>query len=43
MKAWQDAVSERDAKIRELNASLTATRNRLDEAISKLKQAAGAR
>ncbi len=39
---WEKALAERDAKIRELNASLTATRARLDEAIKKL-QAAGAR
>ncbi len=39
---WEKALAERDAKIRDLNASLTATRSRLDEAISKLKEA-GAR
>lgn len=39
---WEKALAERDAKLRELNASLTATRSRLDAAITELK-AAGAR
>jgi chromosome segregation ATPase len=41
-EVWEKALAERDAKLRELNASLTATRARLDEAVGKLK-AAGAR
>ena len=41
VKVWQDAIAERDAKLRELNSDLTATRSRLDAAIAKLK-AAGA-
>lgn len=39
---WEKALAERDAKIRELNTSLTAARGRLDAAIAELK-AAGAR
>jgi chromosome segregation ATPase len=39
-KQWKEALAERDAKIKELSASLTATRSRLDEAVSKLKEAA---
>lgn len=42
IKAWEDAIAARDAKLQSLNADLTATRARLDEAIAKLK-AAGAR
>ncbi len=42
IKTWEAAISERDAKIRQLNADVIATRERLDVAISKLK-AAGAR
>lgn len=42
IKAWEDAIAARDAKLQELNAVLTATRVRLDEAITKPK-AAGAR
>ena len=42
VKTWQAAIDERDAKLRELNADLTATRQRLDAAIAKLKEA-GAR
>jgi len=41
-KVWEKAITDRDEKIRTLNAGLTATRARLDEAISKLKEA-GAR
>ncbi len=41
-KVWETAIAERDTKIRELDAELTNTRRRLDEAVSKLKQA-GAR
>ncbi len=41
-KAWENAIADRDEKIRSLSASLTATRTRLDDAIAKLK-AAGAR
>ena len=42
VKTWEKAIADRDVKIKDLNASLTATRERLDEAITKLK-AAGAR
>lgn len=42
VKTWQEAIAVRDTKIRELNASLSATRARLDEAVEKLKTA-GAR
>jgi chromosome segregation ATPase len=42
VEAWQAAIAARDAKIKELNSSLTATRSRLNEAIAKLKEA-GAR
>lgn len=41
-KIWEKAIADRDEKIRTLNAGLTATRERLDEAIAKLKEA-GAR
>lgn len=41
-KIWEKAIAERDAKIRELDSSLNATRERLDKAIAKLKEA-GAR
>ncbi|MBC8127052.1 MAG: hypothetical protein H8M99_07900 [Gloeobacteraceae cyanobacterium ES-bin-144] len=37
---WKNSIAERDEKIRSLNADLTSTRRRLDEAIVKLKQAA---
>lgn len=39
---WQTAVAGRDAKLRELDAALAATRQRLDAAIARLKEA-GAR
>ncbi len=42
VKAWQAAIAQRDAKIEELGASLSAARKRLNEAIAKLKEA-GAR
>ena len=42
VKIWEKAIADRDAKIGELNAGLTATRERLNEAIEKLKEA-GAR
>lgn len=42
VKTWQDAIATRDEKIKELNATLSATRSRLDNAIAKLKEA-GAR
>lgn len=42
LKVWEEAVKSRDEKLKELNAALVATRQRLDEAIAKLKQA-GAR
>ena len=37
---WEKAIADRDTKLGELATTLTATRKRLDEAISKLKQAA---
>ena len=37
---WEKAITDRDTKLTELATTLTATRKRLDEAISKLKQAA---
>lgn len=40
VQIWEQAISERDAKIRELNGNLTALRQRLDEAVAKLKAAA---
>ncbi len=42
LKVWEESVKARDEKLKELNESLVATRQRLDEAIAKLKQA-GAR
>ena len=42
VKIWEKSIADRDEKIRVLDAGLTATRARLDEAIAKLK-AAGAR
>ena len=42
VKGWEAAVAERDVKLKDLNSKLTATRERLDQAIGKLK-AAGAR
>jgi chromosome segregation ATPase len=42
LKVWEEAVKSRDEKLKELNEALVATRQRLDEAIAKLKQA-GAR
>lgn len=42
VKIWEKAIADRDARIRELNSSLAGTRERLDEAITKLKKA-GAR
>lgn len=40
LRIWEQAIAERDAKIRELNENLAATRQRLDEAVAKLKAAA---
>jgi chromosome segregation ATPase len=40
--AWETAIRERDERIRTLDADLTKTRARLDEAVIRLK-AAGAR
>jgi chromosome segregation ATPase len=37
---WQNAVTMRDQKLRDLVAELTATRRRLDEAAAKLNAAA---
>ncbi|MBX3743464.1 MAG: hypothetical protein KF712_20935 [Akkermansiaceae bacterium] len=42
LTALDQAVTERNARITELNSSLVATRKRLDEAIAELKKA-GAR
>lgn len=42
VKVWEDAIAARDERIKEMSASLSATRSRLDEAIAKLKEA-GAR
>ena len=42
IESWKTAIATRDARIRELESDLTATRRRLDEAIVRLKQA-GAR
>lgn len=42
VKTWETAVAERDDKIRALNTSLVFTRERLNEAIARLKEA-GAR
>ena len=42
VEKWKGSISERDARIREMESNLAATRRRLDEAIVKLKQA-GAR
>lgn len=39
VEKWQASLAERDARIREMETNLTATRRRLDEAIVKLKQA----
>jgi chromosome segregation ATPase len=36
-KVWQTAIAERDAKIKDLDTMLTATRERLDQAIVQLK------
>lgn len=41
VKTWQDAIAVRDAKLRELNDELSATRRRLDQVIAKLKEAGG--
>lgn len=37
---WEQAVKDRDARIDTLHGELTKTRTRLDEAITKLKEAA---
>jgi len=42
LEAWKTAIDSRDEKLRNLNSELVATRNRLDDAINKLK-AAGAK
>ncbi len=39
IKTWQIAIAERDTKLQDLNQDLAATRQRLDEAIQKLKAA----
>jgi chromosome segregation ATPase len=38
LKAWEEAIAARDERLRKLNEELTATRARLDQAISKLKE-----
>ena len=40
LTAWETAVIDRDERIKSLNADLAATRQRLDQAIAKLKAAA---
>ena len=40
---WEKAIADRDTKLGELAATLTTTRERLDQAIAKLKQAARTR
>ena len=42
LNTWKSALTERDTKLRSLNAELISTRQRLDAAIAALK-AAGAR
>jgi chromosome segregation ATPase len=42
VKARDEAIVQRDAKLKELNEALVATRKRLDEAVAELKKA-GAR
>ena len=39
VKTWEAALTERDAKLRSLDAELIATRKRLDAAIAELKSA----
>jgi chromosome segregation ATPase len=39
LKIWETAIAARDEKLRALDAELTATRGRLDEAIARLKEA----
>ena len=39
LKIWETAIAARDEKLRALDAELTATRRRLNEAIAKLKEA----
>ena len=39
VKVWEKAIAERDAKIRDLNGDLMASRARLDEAIARIKAA----
>jgi hypothetical protein len=39
VKTWEAAIAARDEKLLALDAELTATRKRLDEAIAKLKEA----
>lgn len=41
-KAWEAAIQSRDAKIKQLDDALGATRRRLDDAIAKLKEVKGA-
>jgi chromosome segregation ATPase len=42
LKVWEEAIAVRDARLRELDKELAATRARLDEAIARLREA-GAR
>jgi len=39
IEVWQKAIADRDEVIAKLNSNLSATRARLDEAVSKLKKA----
>jgi len=39
IQIWQKAIADRDEVIAKLNSNLSATRARLDEAVSKLKKA----
>lgn len=40
VQLWEKAIADRDDRIRQLNESLVATRQRLNEAISQIKKAA---
>ena len=39
LAAWEEAVKQRDERIRTLEADLMKTRARLDEAVARLKEA----
>jgi chromosome segregation ATPase len=40
LTSWEDAVKQRDERIREIEAQLAKTRAKLDDAVSRLKEAA---